>query len=148
MTHESIVLNGQKIGRFRASRLLFVETFRFLWADKEIFWVPVIALIAQFFILGIALFAVCIPAGIFVEGGGDISLSTLEYGILFVLYVISASVLACYQPVITHIVYTRIYGGNETLGDGFEVAMSRAPRLLYVYASEHYSPSKLQPWTF
>ena len=109
MTREPIVLNGQKIGRFRASKLLFTEAFRFFWADREMLWVPLIALVAQFFILGVALFAVCIPAGMCVEGGNDVSFSAPEYAVLFVLYVVSAFVLAFSQAVITHIVYTRIH---------------------------------------
>ncbi len=130
MTREPIVLNGQKIGRFRASKLLFTEAFRFFWADREMLWVPLIALIAQFFILGVALFAVCIPAGMFVEGGNDASFSAPEYAVLFVLYVVSAFVLAFSQAVITHIVYTRIHGGDATLFDGTRVATSHTFALL------------------
>lgn len=133
MPHAPIVLNGQKIGRFRASKLLFTETFRFFWADREMMWVPFIAVVAQFFILGVALFAVCIPAGMFAEGAENVPLTAPEYGALFVLYVISAFVLAFSQAVITHIVYTRIHGGDATLGDGMKVAASHASAL-FVWA--------------
>lgn len=130
MSQAPIVLNGQRIGRFRASRLLFAETFRFFWADKEMLFVPIIALVAQLFILGVAVVAVCIPAGMFAEGGENIPLSTPEYVALFVLYVVSAFVLAFSQAVITHIVYTRIHGGDATLGDGMKVAASHTSALL------------------
>lgn len=130
MSQLPIVLNGQKIGRFRASKILFTETFRFFWADKEMLFVPVIALIAQLFILGVAVVAVCIPAGMFVEGGENIPLSTPEYVALFAFYVMSAFVLAFSQAVITHIVYTRIHGGDATLGDGMKVAASHTSALL------------------
>ncbi len=129
MSQAPIVLNGQKIGRFRASKLLFTETFRFFWADREMLWVPFIALIAQFFILGVAIVAVCIPAGMFAEGAENVPLTAPEYGALFVLYVISAFVLAFSQAVITHIVYTRIHGGDATLGDGMKVAASHMSAL-------------------
>ncbi len=133
MTREPIVLNGQKIGRFRASKLLFTEAFRFFWADREMLWVPLIALVAQFFILGVALFAVCIPAGMFVEGGNDVSFSAPEYAVLFVLYVVSAFVLAFSQAVITNIVYTRIHGSDATLWDGIKVATAHSSAL-FVWA--------------
>ncbi len=133
MSHAPIVLGGQKIGRFRASKLLFTETFRFFWADREMLWVPFLALIAQFFILGVAIVAVCIPAGMFAEGAENVPLTVPEYGALFVLYVVSAFVLAFSQAVITHIVYTRIHGGDATLGDGIKVASSHMTAL-FVWA--------------
>lgn len=133
MTQTPVVLGGQKIGRFRASRLLFTETFRFFWADREMFWVPLIALIAQLFILGVALFTVCIPAGMFAEGGENVTLKASEYGFLFVFYIISAFVLAFSQAVITHIVYTRIHGGDATLSDGIKVASANTASL-FVWA--------------
>lgn len=133
MSQEPIVLGGQRIGRFRASKLLFTETFRFFWADKEMFWVPAIALIAQFLIFGIALIAICIPAGVFEEGAENVSLSVSEYGTLFVLYVVSAFVLAFSQAVITHIVYTRIHNGDATLWEGIQVASTHVSAL-FVWA--------------
>lgn len=133
MSQAPIVLNGQRIGRFRASKLLFTETFRFFWADREMLWVPFIALIAQFFILGVAVVAVCIPAGMFAEGAENVPLTVPEYAALLVLYVVSAFVLAFSQAVITHVVYTRIHGGDATLGDGMKVATSHAAAL-FVWA--------------
>ncbi len=126
MAHAPIVLNGQKVGRLRASFILLKETLRFFWADKEMIWIPIIAAIMQFLLIGLVVLFVIIPSGILMDEGTGQALSVVEYLTVFILYVIGAFTVASTQAAITHIVYTRAHGGNATLGDGLSVAMSHA----------------------
>lgn len=127
---QPIIIGGQRIGRFKASRLLFHEAFRFLWSDKEMLWIPLIALALQLFLIGLFVVVVCIPAGLFARGAESTqTLTGFEYLLLFVLYVIGAFTLALAQASIAHIVYTRVRGGDATLGEGIKVALSHAGSL-------------------
>ncbi len=126
-----IIIGGQQIGRFRASILLFKESFRFLRADKEIVALPVIMLFFQIFLIGILCFAFF--AGWIAFGSEGEDLTTQEsmtvYLFVFGIYMIGAFSLAFSQAGITHIVYTRIRGGDTTLGNALSVALSHAPAL-------------------
>lgn len=129
-----IVLKGQRVGRIRASFILFRETFRFFWADKEMIWIPVIASIFQLFLIGLLVLFVLIPAGVFDESTSETTaLTAIEYGYVLVFYIIGAFTIACTQAAITHIVYTRIHGGNATLASGFGIAYKHAGSL-FVWA--------------
>ncbi len=128
---EPIIIGGQQIGRFRASILLFKESFRFLRADKEIMALPVIMLFFQIFFIGILSFAFFAGWIAFGSEGEDITTQEEIMGYLFMLgvYIIGAFGLAFSQAGITHMVYTRIRGGDATLGQSLSVALSHAPAL-------------------
>lgn len=125
-----LVLGGKRVGRFRASFLLFKETFRFFWTDKEMLGVPIVALIMQLFFLGVL--AICILAsGLFVDVGSEnVPLAPKEYVAIFAMYVISAFTIAYSQAAITHIVYTRVHGGDATLWGGLRTAGKHTGSLL------------------
>ncbi len=130
MAKVPIVLNGQKVGRLRASFILLKETLRFFWADKEMLWIPIITSIMQLFLIGVAVITVVIPSGIFSAIESETAtLTPAEYGYMFLFYVIGAFSVAFAQAAITHIVYTRVHGGNATLGSGLSVACSHAGSL-------------------
>lgn len=127
-----LVIGGKQIGRMRASILLFKETFRFLWADKEMLWVPIITLLLQLVIIGIAV-VVCILTG-FPPDEESVGVSSSQdafalVGIL-IFYTACAFTVVSAQATITHIVYTRIHGGNASLGQGIGVALKNASTLL------------------
>jgi len=129
-----IILNGQRVGRVRASFILLKETFRFFWADKEMLWIPVITSIAQLFLIGLAVVFVIIPAGLFSDVESNTSsFQSVEYLYLFLFYVIGAFSIAFTQAAITYIVYTRIHGGDATLGSGLRTAWAHAGSL-FVWA--------------
>lgn len=129
MAHAPIILQGQKVGRLRASFILLKETLRFFWADKEMLWIPVIAAFLQFALIGLALIFVILPSGILTSEESEGLLSVMEYVYVFIFYVIGAFTVSCTQAAITHIVYTRAHGGDATLGNGLNVAMSHAGAL-------------------
>ncbi len=120
-----IIIGGQKIGRLKASFLLFKEAWRFLKADKELLLVPVVSLVLSFVLFGIVTTAAVLftgsPESLFNTNSG---VAYGQYAYLFALYVISAFCLAIAQAVIVHIVYVRAHGGNATLGQGLVRAFS------------------------
>lgn len=122
MTKEPIMIQGQQIGRLRASFLLLKETLRFLWLDKEMMVVPVITFALQIFLLGALYFS-----GLFSEffahlDDEKIPFTASEYIPLFLVYLISAFTIAYAQATISHIVYVRVHDGNATLKEGFRTA--------------------------
>jgi hypothetical protein len=125
-----IVVGGKKIGRLRASVLLFKECFRFMSHDKEMLMVPVIALFIQLFLLG-ASAIVLYSLGFFkVLQDEGAKMTPEEYVFVFAWYVVSAFMVAWTQAAIAHIVYTRAHGGDATLGQGLRSATSLWPALL------------------
>ncbi len=123
MTRTPIMIGGAKIGRFRASKLLFKESFRFLRADAEMLWFPVLAFVAQCFFVGLFVFAV-VGGYIFVEEGTQQE-KVLGYVVLFGMYLIGAFFLSFSQAGIAHIVFTRLHGGDATFGEALRVVDAR-----------------------
>lgn len=127
-----IVVGGQQIGRFKASWLLFKESFRFLRQDSEMIWLPLIATILNLFLFGLIFLGVVV---VFMVGGdrflnaeGEPS-EWLAYAFLFFCYVAGAFTLALSQAGIAHIVYTRVKNGDATLGEGLKTAFSHSGSL-------------------
>lgn len=127
-----IIIGGQKIGRLRASFLLFKESWRFLRADKELLLVPIFSTVFSGFLIGL-LTIILVGASRFYDmtvSPRD-GVSYPEYAYMFAVYVASAFSLALAQAVIVHIVYIRAHGGNATLGGGIARAFSHWVPLLY-----------------
>ena len=129
-----ILIGGKRIGRIRASWLLFKESWRFLAADKELLLIPVAALVLNLGLLGIVIGSTVLLTQnsenpLFT---GD-TLHTLDYVVLFMVYVVGAFTLALSQAAITHTVYTRLHNGNARLGESISVALSHAGTL-FVWA--------------
>lgn len=135
MTTPPIIIQGKQIGRLRASFLLFKESFRFVWADKEMLWVPVLAILFQFFIVGMLVITVLIPAGMLsiVAEAEPVENSVATYAFIFATYLISAFTLAYAQATIAHMVYVRMHNGNPTLWEGLRKAGSHV-FALFVWA--------------
>ena len=128
-----IVIGGKKIGRMRASFLLFKETFRFFWADKEMIWVPVITGFFQLFIIG-ACGVALVLSGFSVDEEVEQTLTGVQYVYILLMYIMCAFTIAYSQATITHIVYTRVHGGDATLWQGLKIAGSHVGAL-FIWAS-------------
>jgi hypothetical protein len=65
MRKQPIVINGQQVGKFKASMMLLKETWGYLRADKEIIWIPFITAAINIFSFALImfLFVVVILAG-------------------------------------------------------------------------------------
>ncbi len=132
MTKAPIMLHGQKVGRLRASWLLFKEAWRFFKADPELLWVPVIFGV-------ICIFSVIVIFGtlvLFVVGYEALSAGASDdipalwvYSFIFLIYVASAFTYALSQASVVHTVSVRIHGGNATLGESLKAAFSHAGTL-------------------
>ncbi len=128
-----ITISGRSVGKWRGSWLLFKETFRFLLADKEMVLIPLITGFLNLFFLGMVI------AGYFLAGGfatlmgtGAVeqSLRLVDYGFIFLIYVMGAYTLALSQAAIAFTVFTRAHGGNPTLGQSLVVAFGHTRSLL------------------
>ncbi len=126
-----IMIGGKRIGKFKASFLLFKESWRFLSADKEMVALPVIMLVCNLvlsgFVVGVAALSLANSTDPLFTGD---ALSGVDYLVLFMLYVVGAFTLALSQAAITHTVYTRMHNGNATIGESLKVAFSHAYSLL------------------
>jgi hypothetical protein len=120
-----IVIGGQKIGRFRASFLLFKESWRFLRADKELLLVPIFSAVMSIVLIGLFTLIMMVSTQSFGEMlQSESPVGYKEYLFMFGVYVVSAFSLAIAQATIVHIVYVRAHGGNATLGSGIARAFS------------------------
>ena len=120
-----IMIGGQRIGRLRASFLLFKEAWRFLNADKELLLVPILSLLFSLVLFGLWTTVVTLLNGSVTDFlQNDTEMQTSEYVFLFGIYVIAAFSLALAQAITVHIVYVRAHGGNASLGDGISRAFA------------------------
>ena len=120
-----IMIGGQKIGRLRASFLLFKESWRFLRADKELLLVPVMSLVFSLVLLGLWTAFISFTFGSVTNFSNDEqAMQASEYIYMFGMYVIGAFALSLAHAITVHIVYVRAHGGNATLADGIKRAFS------------------------
>jgi len=129
-----IIVNGKRIGRWRASILLLRESWRFLSADKELMLIPLFTTFLNLVLFGLLFLVVAAVSrsfGVPVFTGD--TLQNLDYAFLFGFYVIGAFTLALAQAATVHTVYTRIHGGDATLGESLKTAFSHSGTL-FVWA--------------
>lgn len=120
-----IMIGGQKIGRLRASFLLFKEAWRFLRTDKELLFVPILSLIFSLVLFGIWTTIITLAGGSVIDFvSEERAMQMSEYVYMFGVYVIAAFSLALAQAIIVHIVYVRAHGGNASLADGMARAFA------------------------
>ena len=120
-----VIIGGKSIGRWRASFLLFKESWRFLRADKELLLVPIGAFFFQVLLVGlVTILFITLVGPLDQVFTGESRVGYVEYAFFFVVYVCGAFALALAQAIIVHIVYVRAHGGNATLGAGIARAFS------------------------
>ena len=133
-TKPPVMVNGQRVGRFRASWLLFKETWRFLRLDPEIPLIPLAVgivnlLLAGVLVVGIISFHLTVQPLFEVTAAEEVVFHPLAYAFIFFFYVLSAFALAFSQGAIAHTVITRLRGGNASLGDSLRSAAACWPAL-------------------
>lgn len=128
------VATDKKIGRFRASYLLVVESFELLRKDKEIIFFPILSL---FFNL-IALIAL---AGFFYAtlffSGVDLkemkesqnNLSIIHYVFIFAIYMTSVFITTFFNAGLVSIVLARINGRDLSFKDGLGNAFKNVRKI-------------------
>jgi hypothetical protein len=132
MQKQLIIINGQPLGKFKASWLLLKETWKYLRADKEIIWIPFITAAITVFAFGIllTLFVVAVLAGDLPTSTEGQPMTPVEWLFLFLVYIMCAFTLALSQGGIAHTVSVRAHGGNASLGEALRAAFSRWRDLL------------------
>jgi hypothetical protein len=126
-----IILDGKQIGRLKASWLLFKESWRFLSLDREMLWVSPLTLCLNLFLLGIVFGGYIVVTAASGATLSDAHVATgMQYLGLFICYVVGAFSLSLGQAAIVHTVYTRLHGGDATLGQSLGVAFSHTGSLL------------------
>lgn len=126
MKKESVVLNGQPVGRLKAGWLLFKEVWRYFRADTEMMWIPLITTLLNLLLFGLLVFVWYV----FSTSTGSTSLnelgaySAMNYAFIFLCYVVGAFSLALAEAGVTNTVYTRAHGGDATLGNSIQAAFS------------------------
>jgi hypothetical protein len=131
MTNKTpVIVGGRQVGKFKASWLLFKETWRFLMADKELLLLPVISITLNLLLLSIIVAAFAFSSGLDsllpVEGE---PFSYAQWGFIFCCYVVGAFSLALGQAGISHTVFARAHGGDATLSESLKIALSHAQTL-------------------
>ena len=135
-----VTIQGQKIGKFKASFLLFKETWKFLKLDPEILFIPFISGFLQLVLLSVIVGSVALVhiSGtplfeiVIVDGEEVLNFvgNVLFWVLLFLAYVIFSYFLALSQGAIAHTVMTRLYGGNATLSQALSAAFKKSVPLL------------------
>jgi hypothetical protein len=125
MSREEAVAEIKKMGKFKASKMLFFQSLSILRSDKEIVLFPVLSTIVSLVLFAI-LMGVFSLTGIlnaqfeFADG------SQLPfYGISFIFYVASFFVVTYFRVGLTAVVYARLSGGDIDFKEG----MSRANQI-------------------
>lgn len=108
---------------FRNSWQLVKASWAVLQADKELVWFPVLSAVT----LIVVMMILAVPFGIFafVTGadiGGDGFEMIFGAALLFVYYLIAASISTYFNVALAGAVMIRFDGGDPTMKDGFEVA--------------------------
>ena len=128
MKKKKVVLNGQPVGRMKAGWLLFKEAFRFMWADKEMLWLPIISCVANLLLIGMIIGLIITAA--FTFSPDFFEQYPMEYLWLFLIYVAGAFTLSLSQAAVAHFVFVRAHGGDATLMEALKKAFSHWTGLL------------------
>jgi Family of unknown function (DUF6159) len=127
----------KKMGKFRASYLLAVESFELLRKDKEVIWYVILNL------LSIILLA-CVFAGLYffaLASGVATPLTDAElnseqtpfgmYVVFFLFYIGTAFLTTYFGVALTSVVATRIAGGDKNFKEGLHTASSKAGKIFF-----------------
>lgn len=130
MAQSDVVIQGKRVGKFRASILLFKETIRFFRKDTEMLLIPAVGFSFLFFFFGVVAFLLSGTGFFEVLRGEQVPTDPNTYALLFVLYVVSYFVVAWVQAAIAHMVAVRAHGGNTTFSEGIKAATTQWLALL------------------
>jgi len=124
MKKSPVVIRGQKVGRLRASWLLFKESWRFFRSDSEMIWIPLVFcamnLVLLAFIFGVS---VLVWLSLGMAGESEVPGYVWYIG-MFTVYAAAAFSVALSQAAVVHTVATRARGGDATLSESLRAAFS------------------------
>jgi hypothetical protein len=119
-------MNPQKIGKFKASRIIVRESWRVLMQDKELAWFPVLSAITSLLallVLGIVFFYTVMGGNIHAfENINEQNMEVLGYIVLFIYYLVVFFIANYFITGIYIIVHGRFNGQNLSFKDGIDGA--------------------------
>jgi hypothetical protein len=120
------------MGRFSRSWELVEESFKILWADKQLMFFPVLSGISCVIVTlllsasGLAIFLPAIrAAGITAQNFPHTAKSPEFAATLFVFYLTNYFVIVFFNVALVGVANSRLTGGNWTLNQGLQLAWSR-----------------------
>lgn len=111
---KSFIINGQKVSRLKASRMLFSESWKYLMQDKEMMLIPLLTGVV-YLALFLAIFITEMNTEISLLPSDDGLFSLLSLVFTFFSYILIAFSFAITQAAISSTVHHRVNGGNLTL---------------------------------
>ena len=126
--------NNQKIGKFKASKIIVKESWNILKQEREIMWFPVISSLtttAALLIIGILYYVVVLGgnlSGLDFENNAFAS-NVLVYGGLLVYYIVIFFIANFFQAGLFIIVNGRFNGQNLSFNDGIRGAKAHIGKI-------------------
>lgn len=126
---------SEKIGKFKASRMIVSGSWNLLKQDKEMMLFPVYSIVINFLVALVlmTLFFFIVFNGDWkaVEAMGESStINGIWYVFIFILYIISYFIVTFFEIGIVAIAHGRINGQNLSFRDGLAAASSRSGKIL------------------
>jgi len=123
ISREEATAEIKKMGKFRASKTLFVQSFNLLRKDKEIVLFPILSSITLI-IIGVVFGCGMWLSGLVEMQGEDMVMTNtaVSYGVLFSYYVVAYFILTYFRVGLTSVVYERINGGDIDFKEGLSRA--------------------------
>lgn len=123
LSRAEAVAEIQRMGKFKASKLLFTQSLNILRKDKEIIFFPIISSVLTVLVFSIftSLALVSDVADLY-EGEFIVNNHSQFYTLLFAFYIASFFVITYFQVGLTAVVYERINGRDIDFKDGINRA--------------------------
>ncbi|MEI7890563.1 MAG: DUF6159 family protein [bacterium] len=121
-----------KIGKFKASKMLVVESWNILKQDKEMMLFPIFSVITNVvcFVLILVAFFFLALGGNIAKLNSDVTARGLEIALTFVLYFVSISIATFFQAGVVSIAQGRMKGEDLSFSDGFNNAIGHIGKIV------------------
>lgn len=120
-----------KVGKFKASKMLVMESWNILKQDKEMMLFPVFSVITNvvlFFLICLAFFFLALGGSLAKLDDGSVS-GGLQIAFLFITYFVSVAVVTFFQAGIISIAQGRMRGEDLSFSDGFNNAIKHLGKI-------------------
>jgi len=120
-----------KIGKFKASKTIVMESWKVMMLDKEIMWFPVISTISTILAILVigTIFFMASAAGLLEATNRPFS-DIFAYGLLLIGYTLVYFVINFFQAGLFFVVQGRFTGQNLSLKDGINSAQKQINKIL------------------
>lgn len=126
-------LPAKKIGKFKASRLIALESWNLLKKDKEMVAFPVLSAIASLLVIGIAgtiFFFLILNGDLEKAEAAENSSYGLQIIFIFIMYFLTTFITIFFETGIITIVMGRLNNQNLSFQDGLNKSISKINKIL------------------